>query len=163
MRGLVLAIVAVAASYLAWSLMGPQVRVEPVQPTLTTTFQSSRSNIGRSSDRDPYEQIRDRARKAALAGLDLPWSSFCTGEGREKLFYGLNFYFVQRTSKANKQTDGSAGNSLWATADDNRIERKIREIYGRGYFTPEDLSKPVRGIVADLVRSEKVSGRACPK
>jgi hypothetical protein len=49
----------------------------------------------------------------------------------------------------------------WATADDNRIERLVRETYGRGYLRLDALQSPMRKVVADLVRDERVTGKPC--
>ena len=48
----------------------------------------------------------------------------------------------------------------WTTADDNRIERKTREL-GAGYFKFDELRAPARGTVTELVKSERASSRPC--
>jgi hypothetical protein len=62
-------------------------------------------------------------------------------------------------------TYGEAGRrhaaKVWATAEDNRIERLVRETYSRGYLRLDALQSPMRKAVADLVRDERVTGKPC--
>ena len=49
----------------------------------------------------------------------------------------------------------------WTTLDDNRVERLTREIYGRGFFAPDELSRIGRDLAAEIVRDVKVTGKPC--
>jgi hypothetical protein len=120
------------------------------------------------ADRERYsEPGRKNIRKSTLAALDQPWSSFCTEEGGNRLVAALNHYYWKRHAEQFSYGDvyGEAGRrhvaKVWATADDNRIERLVRETYGRGYLRLDALRSPMRKTVADLVRDERVTGKPC--
>ena len=110
---------------------------------------------------------RDIARKQALEGLDQPWSSFCTPDGRKLMIDAINYYYERRVVQAQSyaKTYGEAARQFalkaWTTADDNRIERKTREIFGRGYFKLDELRAPARGTVTELVKGERASSKPC--
>jgi hypothetical protein len=164
MRGLFLKVVALAALILAWWLMSPTVSVEPLRPTLDTSFAGPGN--GAAFHDHLREERRHQARKAALDGLGKAWSAFCTKEGHKGLVSGLNYYFRERATQehfyATRGPDGEhEARAAWSTADDNRIERLTRETYGRGYFKPDDFRPPVRATIVDLVRDERVTGQPC--
>lgn len=110
---------------------------------------------------------RDGARKQTQEALDQPWSSFCTADGRKLLIDAINYYYGQRVAQtlSYANTYGEAARQYaikaWTTADDSRVERKTREIFGRGYFKLDELRVPARGTVAELVKGERVSGKPC--
>jgi hypothetical protein len=110
---------------------------------------------------------RDITRKSTLDALVQPWSSFCTEEGANRLVASLNHYYWQRYAEQFSYGDvyGEAGRrrvaKVWTTTDDNRIERLVRETYGRGYLRLDALRSPMRKAVADLVRDERVTGKPC--
>jgi hypothetical protein len=113
------------------------------------------------------ESTRGSARKSMLAALDKPWAGHCTAEGRKALLSSIEYYYWQRSSQlfAYANTWGDAGGRyiarVWTTPDDNRIERMMRETYGRGYFALEDLKPSTRKAVADIVKGERVTARPC--
>ena len=110
---------------------------------------------------------RDSARKGTLEALDQPWSSFCTAEGRKLLIDAINYYYGQRHAQVQSYANayGEAARQFavksWTTTDDNRIERKMRETFGRGYFKLDELHRHVRTPVAELVKGERVTGKPC--
>jgi hypothetical protein len=110
---------------------------------------------------------RGIARKSALEALDKPWSSFCNAEGRKLLIDAVNYYYGQRNAQIQsyERTYGDAAKryaiKAWTTTDDNRIERKMRETYGRGYFSLNDLRPVTRTALAEVVKGERVTGKPC--
>jgi hypothetical protein len=110
---------------------------------------------------------RDTVRKSMLATLEKPWSSFCTPEGRKDLIRTLEYYYWRRTSQewSYNNTYGEKARQFavkaWSTTDDNRIERLMRETYGRGYFTLDELKSYAHKPLAELVKDERVTGKPC--
>jgi hypothetical protein len=108
---------------------------------------------------------RQGARRSMLEVLGKPWASHCTAEGRKRLIDALNYYFWQRDSqsKAYAKNWGAPGARyiarVWATSDDNRIERMTRETFGRGYFALDELRPYVRAALAEIVKGERVRGK----
>ena len=131
-------------------------------------------NVSQKRSQDPWmaneaihDQTRKTARANALAVLDGAWSSFCGEDGRTKLVAGLSFYYEQRgmQERGYPASFGEAGarhiRKAWSTADDARIERLTREMYGRGYFTPGDFRPQVKDAIAERVDGTTVSGNPC--
>lgn len=110
---------------------------------------------------------RDRIRKSALETLGKPWSEFCTTGGHKSLIDAINYYYGQRRAQVSSygNTYGEAAKryaiKMWQTADDNRIERMMRETYGRGYFALEELGPVTRAALAEIVKGERVTGAPC--
>ena len=50
---------------------------------------------------------------------------------------------------------------VWATADDNRIERLTRETYGRGYFSLDELKPSTHTALGELLKGERVTAKSC--
>ena len=48
-----------------------------------------------------------------------------------------------------------------AAEDYNRIERMMRESYGRGFIALEDLKDYTRAAMAEMVKGERVTGKRC--
>ena len=139
----------------------PMAELRPLTPsTAASTFRQVQSEMERldgsrlnqrqlnaAFDREGVaERARRRTRKRATHALDQPWSSFCTTRGRNDLVAALGHYFAHR------RRDPAA----WATADDIRIERLVRENYARGYFKLDDFRLSVRDMIAELISQEKV-------
>jgi hypothetical protein len=114
-----------------------------------------------------HDQTRKTARANALAVLDSAWSGFCGEDGRTKLVAGLGYYYEQRSmqERGYPASFGEAGarhiRKAWSTADDQRIDRLTREIYGRGYFKPDDFRPHVKNAIAEHVSGETVTGKPC--
>ena len=110
---------------------------------------------------------RDMTRKSTLETLDKPWSSFCGAEGHKQLLNAIDNYYGQRHAQmwSYNNTYGEKARQFaakaWTTTDDNRIERLMRETYGRGYFALDELRSGTRTSVADLVKGERVTARPC--
>jgi hypothetical protein len=113
------------------------------------------------------ESARRNARRSVLGALDKPWASHCTAEGRKSLISAIEYYYEQRNGQLIGYAEmwGEAGGryivKAWAAPDDNRIERMIRETYGRGYFALEDLRPWIRKAVAGVVKGERVTAAPC--
>ena len=114
-----------------------------------------------------HDQTRKTARANALAALDGAWSGLCGGDDRAKLISNLSYYYEQRDmqERGYPASFGEAGarhiKKAWSTADDVKIERLTREIYGRGYVTPEDFRPQVKDAIAEQVSGEIVTGKPC--
>jgi hypothetical protein len=122
--------------------------------------------VTRPSAERAEEEARQRIRNYTLQGLGQPSSSFCTQEGHKYLINALDHYFgkralYERAAAEHGPESEREARAGWQTADDSRIERLTRESYGRGYFKPDQLRPDLRATVAQLVRGERVSGRAC--
>lgn len=110
---------------------------------------------------------RDSQRKHALAALGRPWSEFCTAGGRKQLASALNEYWYHRSVQISgyPKTWGETARpyivKAWATADDSRIERLVREAYGNGYVDLADLRPHTRVAMAMTLGGERVRGTPC--
>lgn len=110
---------------------------------------------------------RDIARRSVLEALDKPWSSFCTAEGRKGLIDSINYYYGQREAQVGSyaNTYGEAAKQFaiksWATTDDNRIQRLMRETFGRGYFALADVRPNARTALAEITKGERVAAKPC--
>jgi hypothetical protein len=110
---------------------------------------------------------RDIARRSALEALDKPWASFCTADGRKHLVDSINYYFGQRNAQIQSydRTYGEAAKRYavksWTTPDDNRIERMMRETFGRGYFSLDEIRPQARTLLAELVKGERITAKPC--
>ena len=114
-----------------------------------------------------HDQTRKTARANVLAAFDSAWSGLCGGDERTKLISSLSYYYEQRgmQERGYSASFGDAGarhiKKAWSTADDVKIERLTREIYGRGYVTPEDFRPNVKDAIAERVSGEAVTGKPC--
>ena len=114
------------------------------------------------------EDNRQSARKSALEMLGKPWAEFCTPEGKKRLVSAIDYYFWMRKGHMTSYPKnwGEVGGryivKAWTTTDDNRIERLMRETYGRGYIAPR-ISSPTRARRwPEVVKGERVTGKRCP-
>ncbi len=119
-----------------------------------------------------HDQTRKTARANALAVLEganlkQTWPDFCGEDGRMKLVAALSYYYEQRgiQERAYPSSFGEAGarhiKKAWSTPDDAQIERLTRDIFSRGYVTPEDFRPHVKDAIAEQVKGEAVTGKAC--
>lgn len=114
-----------------------------------------------------HDQTRKTARANVLAAVDGAWSGFCGGDQRARLISGLSYYYEQREmqERSYPASYGEAGakhiKKAWSTADDAKIERLTRELYGRGYVKPEDFRPEVKDAIAARVGGEAVTAKAC--
>jgi hypothetical protein len=113
------------------------------------------------------DTARQGARKSLLEALGKPWASYCTAEGRKLLLDAIEYYYWQRNSQLAGYPKfwGDAARpyivKVWATADDNRIERMTRETYGRGHFALNELKSSTRTALAEMLKGERVSAKPC--
>jgi hypothetical protein len=114
-----------------------------------------------------HDQTRKTARANVLAAADGAWSGFCRGDDRAKLISSLSYYFEQRTmqERGYPASYGEAGakhiKKAWSTADDTKIERLTRELYGHGYLAPEDFRAELKDAIAGQLRGESVTAKPC--
>jgi hypothetical protein len=113
------------------------------------------------------ENNRNSTRKSLLEVLSKPWAELCTPEGKKRLVESVDYYLWQRKGQllSYPKNWGEAGGRYiaraWATSDDNRIERMMRETYGRGFIAFEDLKDHTRAAMAEMVKGERVTGKRC--
>jgi hypothetical protein len=113
------------------------------------------------------DDARQNTRKSTLETLDKPWSSFCTTEGHKLLVGTIDYYYWQRGSQLAwyPKNWGQEARAyivkVWATPDDNRIERLTRETYGRGYFSLDELKLSARSSLAETLKGERVAAKPC--
>ena len=119
------------------------------------------------SNEDIAVEARASQRKGALAALDRPWGSRCTGEDRKRFLSGLNEYYYHRQNQTERYPEnfGKAGADYiatqWSTTDDQRIDRLTQDAYARGYLKPADFDAVAGKMIATVVRNERVTGKAC--
>ena len=79
----------------------------------------------------------------------------------------IDYYYWQRKGQlaSYPKNWGEAGGryivKVWATPDDNRIERMTRETYGRGFVSLNDFKPYIREALAEVVKGERVTGKPC--
>jgi hypothetical protein len=111
--------------------------------------------------------VRSKSRKSILDALGQPWSSFCTDGGRKQLVDALNYYYGQREAQLRSYGNihGEPGRrhviKAWSTTDDSRVERLVRENYGRGYIKLNVLGTAARKAVSELTRDDRVTAKPC--
>lgn len=112
---------------------------------------------------------RASQRRSGLRALDMPWSTICTEDGRKKFISGLGEYYYHRHNQttAYPKNYGKTGadyiSRQWASADDKRIDRLTKEIYGNGYFKPDEFGAGARDMIVTLVKDERVTGKGCTR
>ena len=110
---------------------------------------------------------RVRQRESAIAALERPYGTRCTGDGRKQFISGVDAYYYHRQNQMERypETFGKPGADYiatqWVTGEDKRIERLTQEAYAQGYFALSDLNGLARKLVETIVRNERVTGRAC--
>jgi hypothetical protein len=154
----------VVANYVWAMVAGPRQEEQKQFPAV----QSALNGREPWADREKYAgKGRDAARKSALEGLGQPYAQMCSDHGHKRLVDGLNYYYHHRVyvSREYSTAWGEPGarfiKQAWTTLDDNRVERLTREIYGRGFFAPDELSRIGRDLAAEIVRDVKVTGKPC--
>ena len=119
------------------------------------------------ADEERAVELRASQRKDALRTLDRPWGSRCIGEDRKQFIAGVNEYYYHRQNQAERYLEyfGKLGADYiarqWSTGDDQRIDRLTQDAYVRGYLKPADFDGAASKMVANVVRDERVTGKAC--
>jgi hypothetical protein len=113
------------------------------------------------------EIVRNSARQGVVNVFSRSWAGLCSGPGRKRMLDALGYYYGHRARQMSTYAKrwGEAGGSYiaeaWTTARDAQVERLTREMYGRGYFKPDDVARGARGLLTETVRGERVTGRPC--
>ena len=116
---------------------------------------------------ESFQNGRNQIRKSTMRGLDQAWSTFCDAKGRQQLVDAVAYYFGQRSQqeKSYPAKWGKEGRDYidkqWATADDQRIERLVQELYWRGYLNPHDLRPSIAERIAPLLKDTRVMAEPC--
>jgi hypothetical protein len=151
---------------LAWDFTKPrhkQVRV----PEVATPQGPNGGFPPWNANETGFRYVRDSVRKSTLSSLDQPWSTFCQPEGRKRLASSLKEYFWQRGGQENSYPArwGGVGRAYiareWSTADDQRIERLVEELYWRGYLDLRSLDRLTAEMIIPLVKNTRVMTQPC--
>lgn len=157
--GIVLANIVTATFFLRTPAQGKQ---EPIVNSATVKGQEPWM-----ANEHHIESSRQGTRKSLLNVLSKPWSELCTPAGKKRLVESIDSYLWQRKGQllSYPKNWGEAGGryivKAWATPDDNRIERMVRESYGRGFIALEDLKDYTRAAMAEIVKGERITGTRC--
>ena len=153
---------------LLWSMVIGQLLLWTFMPT-TAPPQASQPDptIAFGSNEDIHVQSRVGTRAEAFKTLELPWGSRCSGDGRRRFIGGLSAYYYQRQNQIERYPEnfGKAGADYiarqWSTTEDQRIDRLTQDAYARGYLNPADLEGLARQAVENVVKDERITGKAC--
>lgn len=91
------------------------------------------------------QAVRDRARDAALRALSEHRGKACETDPNERMAPGLNYYLEHRAKQERiyAKSWGPEGakfiSNAWATPDDRKVERLMREAYAAGDFNLDEL------------------------
>ncbi len=145
----------------AWTFFPASSRTAPV-PVLRA------DGKGYNENEPVIVRGRELQRAGALKALEQPFIVLCSEEGRKRVASSLSHYLYHRQNQMLRYPAnfGKPGADYiaqqWSTADDRRIDRLIREAYGRGHIAPDDLEK---GYARDMLRSVvggiRVTGKGC--
>jgi hypothetical protein len=119
------------------------------------------------SNEDITVEGRVRQRQDAFTALERPWGSRCAGEGRKQFISGLGHYYYHRQNQTERypETFGQLGADYiarqWSSTDDQRIDRLTQDAYAKGYLKPADFEELPRKLIANVVKDERVTGKAC--
>lgn len=157
--------------FVVWALVIAQVAFWAFAPEPKPNSVNATQQAVQSIDADGTEKYhvegRVSQRKDAIAALELPFGSRCTGEGRQRFIGGIGEYYYQRQNQMERYPEifGKAGADYiagqWSTPDDRRIDRLTQEAYAWGYLAPSDFNGVAGKMVAAVVKGERVIGHAC--
>ena len=154
-------------------------KLEPLKPNpnLPTFAQATAGLRGKdaraapSSPFGPNEHIFQHSRignrESLLKKLYMPWSDYCTPEGRKRFGDSLTTYFWRRgnETKAYAKNWGPEGAAYikreWGTPDDLRIEQRVAELYERGFIDEATVKPYVIEHIKTIVGNVKVQGQPC--
>jgi hypothetical protein len=152
--------------FILWAMVVGQIALWTFAPDEPKQPESAGDGRPYGDTEEYAVESRDSQRKAAMATLDLPWSSRC-GEARKQFISGVNEYYYQRQNQYERYPEihGKLGADYiaaqWSTGDDKRIERLTQEAYTNGYFKPSDFDGVASKLVATVVQNERVTGKGC--
>lgn len=156
--------------FVVWALAMWQIAVWTFSPARTQTATAVVRADGKAhGDSEPaIARGRDYQRAGALRALEQPTAVICTEEGRKRVVSGLSEYFYHRQAQLQSypRNFGTPGADYiarqWSTAGDLRIDRLVREAYGRGYIVPDDLTQSfARKTLLSIVEGVRVTGKGC--
>ena len=155
-------------------------RARPLEPTLSLKFEpvalrpQDRPGPVMNGGMPPwneneaiFQNSRKLSRKSVQQILDQPWGNFCQPKGHRQLADVVTNYFRNRMMEERKYAErwGTTGRDYiakeWSTADDQRIERLVREHYQRGYLDLRDLKPDVVERLSSLLKDARVTGQPC--
>ena len=152
--------------FILWAMVVGQIALWTFAPDKPKRQESAGDGRPYDDTEEYAVESRDSQRKAAMATLDLPWSSRC-GEARKQFISGVNEYYYQRQNQYERYPEihGKLGADYiaaqWSTGEDKRIERLTQEAYANGYFKPSDFDGVASKLVATVVKNERITGKGC--
>jgi hypothetical protein len=161
MRALLFLFGGMAAAGVVWATWDAPAQGGGKEPAPVVSSATQRGQDPWAANEPRMEAARMSARRSLLAVLDKPWTGYCSDAGHRQLVDSIGYYYWMRGGqmKSYPKNYGEAGKRhiarAWATPDDNRIERRTRETYGRGYFVLEEIAGSARAAVAEQVRGER--------
>jgi hypothetical protein len=161
MRTVLLVVAVLVAGYLASRAS------DPAPPRAAQPVPQANPGQGFGPDEEFAIWDREKMRKVAFQALEMPWGGRCSGDSRQQFLRTLGRYYAYRQSTTENYSEyfGEAGASYiaqqWATTEDKRIERLTQEAYAKGYLKPDDLNWIARKMMATVVKSERITGKAC--
>jgi hypothetical protein len=167
MRAILFLIGGVIVANIAWAtfVWRPSAEEKPASVVNTATRRGQEPWM---TNEKHIDAARSSARRSLLAALDKPWSTLCSDAGHQQLVKAIGYYYWQRGSQTRSYARnwGEPGRQhirrAWATSDDNRVERRVRESFARGHFVLEEVHpESVRAYVAEQVRGERAGANAC--
>lgn len=158
--------------FVLWAVAMWQIAVWTFFPAKTETaaVAPAERNYGKAhSDNEPViARGREFQRADALKLLEQPTAVLCSPEGRRKVASGLSEYFFHRRNQTLRYSEnfGTPGAEYiarqWSTADDQRIDRLVREAYSSGYITPDELTKGyARDMLISVTNGIRITGKGC--
>ena len=137
------------------------------RPEWPTEVQQANRGKPHSADETAKVEATRRQRQAAFAVLDRPWISRCAGEDGKQFIGGLNAYYPDRQnhgslSREFRQSRRRVHRQAMVDRRRPRIDHMTQEAYAGGYFRPSDFGDVADKAIANVVWSERASGRSCP-
>lgn len=154
---------------LAWDFTKPRLPTHFPEPVIEAEPLPNGGVPPWNAHEDIAQRNRDSLRKSTQRSLDQAWSTFCDAKGRQNLIGAVSGYFSQRglQEKSYPERWGKDGAEYiaqqWSTADDQRIERLVRELYWRGYLVPAELKPAIAARIAPLLQDTRVIDAPCAR
>jgi hypothetical protein len=157
--------------FVLWALVMWQIAAWtffPERPGATPAPVLRADGKGYSENEPAIVRGRQLQRASALQALEQPFTVLCSAEGRKRVASSLSHYLYHRRNQMLRYPTnfGKPGAAYiaqqWSTADDQRIDRLIREAYGRGHIELDDLEKGyARDMLWSVVGGIRPTGKGC--
>lgn len=167
MRAVLFVVGGIVLANIVWATFFHAAPSKPTQPEPIVNTATLKGQAPWMTNEPAMASARDSQRKGALRALERPYAEFCSAEGRKRLISALSEYWYHRSAQTAgyPKTWGESARpyivKAWATADDSRIERLLREAYGNGYLDLADFKSFIRDAMAQTLQGERVRGMPC--